>query len=115
MTIGFPGVPSYENNHENLFRKMINVMAGIMQGRTNNTGTFTLTANSGTTTITFADGRLGDETGIWWTPTTANAAAQIYTAPGLYESARSVANRTLTLTHTNNAQTDRTYKYELVG
>jgi hypothetical protein len=109
---GFLDFPEYYPDHPNLLRQMIRVGKGVMQGKTNNTGTFTLTANSATTTLTFAAGRVGADTVILWQPTTSNAAGAL---SGLYESARSVANSTITLTHANNAQNDKTFKYILVG
>lgn len=84
----------------------------LLNGRTNNYGTLTLTANAASTTITLAAGRLGNNTVILLQPTTANAAGAIATT---YESSRSVLNGTFTLTHTNNAQADKTFSYVLVG
>ena len=45
-------------------------------------------------------------------PTTANASAEVG-AGTIYVSAR--AKQTFTLTHANNGQTDRTYKYAIIG
>lgn len=82
------------------------------QGKTDNTGSVTLTANSATTTLTEAPDRIGANTVILFMPTTANAAAAM---TNLYVSSRDVSASTFTLTHTNNAQTDRTFNYILVG
>jgi hypothetical protein len=109
---GFPGIPEYQTDHANLFRKLIPPLQGVMQGRTNNTGTFTLTANSATTTVTLAAGRLGENTVITYMPTTSNAAAAM---TNIYIASRSVADSTFTITHTNNAQVDRTFKFVLTG
>lgn len=108
----FPSVPEYYSDQPSLLRQIIRVVQGIMQGKTNNTGTFTLTANSTTSTLTFADGRIGNNTVLLWEPTTSNAAGSI---SGLYESARSVSSNTITLTHANTAATDKTFNYSLVG
>lgn len=86
----------------------------ILIGKTNNTGSFTLTASVGTTTVTLAAGLLGENTVILLSPTTANAATE-FGAGTIYVSSRSVTNKTFTLTHVNNAQTDRTFNYVLVG
>jgi hypothetical protein len=110
--MAFLDAPEYEVDHPNLFRKLIRVIKGIMQGKTNNTGTITLTANSTTTTVTFAAGRIGQDTVLLLTPTTSNAAGAL---SGLYVSGRSVANNTLTLTHANTATLDRTFSYALIG
>jgi hypothetical protein len=84
----------------------------VMDGKTNNTTTVTLTANSATTTITFSEGRMGADTVLTFTPTTANAAGAL---AGLYVSGRDVAAKTITLTHANTATTDRTFSCVLVG
>ncbi len=72
----------------------------------------TLTANAATTVLTFADGCLSATSILSLFPTTANAAAAIATT---YESARNVLLNTLTLTHANNAQVDKTFRYSLNG
>lgn len=95
------------------------VVTRIMNGKTNNTGSVTLTENSATTSVTVAYGTIGIDTVILFMPTTANAATE-FGAGSMYVSARSVStspstSSTFTLTHVNNAQTDRTFKYILVG
>lgn len=112
MTTEFPYDVRYTPDHPGLLRRLGNAIKMLAQGKTNNTGTVTLTANSATTTITEADGKIGLYTQIVLTPTTANAAAAL---TNIYLSARDVANKTITLTHTNNAQVDRTFLYHLVG
>lgn len=93
-------------------RRIASVLNGAMQGKTNNTGSLTLTASSTTTTITFAAGLIGQTTVIHLTPTSANAAGAL---SGLYVSSRSVESNTLTLTHANTAAVDKTFDYTLVG
>jgi hypothetical protein len=89
-------------------RKLAEVMNNMTVGRTNNTGTVTLTAASATTTLT--DARLGATSVVTFMPTTANAATDL---ANLYVSAR--GKQTATLTHTNNAEADRTYGYSISG
>ena len=84
----------------------------VMDGKTNNTGSLTLTASSTTTVVTFAEGRIGADTVILLSPTTANAAGAL---SGLYVSGRDVAAKTVTFTHANTATTDRTFSYALIG
>lgn len=70
-------------------------------------GSVTLTANSATTALT--DRRIGASSVILFMPTTANAKAEgtpAVTARG---------QETATLTHANNAQTDRSYDYAVIG
>lgn len=111
----FNGVPPYSGT--NLQEWILNAriaINGCINGKTNNTDTFTLTANSATTAVTLAEGRLGINTVVVWTPTTAHAATEAG-AGAMYLSGRNVANGTFTITHTNNAQTDRTFIFILVG
>ena len=88
--------------------KIAYILGNVMDGKTNNTGSVTLTASTTTTTVTNA--RIGVDTQISLTPTTANAATALGTT---YQSSNAAGS--LVLTHANNAQTDRTFKYTLVG
>ena len=82
----------------------------MMDGKTNNRGAFTITANAATTVIT--DLRVGADSVILPVSTTANASAEV-AAGGFYVS--SVGKQTFTVTHANDAQTDRTFKYAVIG
>lgn len=95
-------------------RNVVNVVNGIMLGRTNNTGSITLAENAATTVVTLPSGLLGADTIIFFSPTTANAATE-YAAGTMFVSSRDVTNNTFTITHVNNAQTDRTFSYALIG
>jgi len=81
-----------------------------MDGKTNNTGSFTLTASVASTAVT--DLRVGADSVILVSPTTANAATE-WASGGMYIS--SVGKDTFTVTHANNAQTDRTFNYAVIG
>lgn len=76
----------------------------ILSGRANNVGSLTLTAN--TTTTTVSDNQFESGMVPLLIPTSANAATA---TANVYVSAR--ANGSFTLTHANNAQTDRTFLY----
>lgn len=89
-------------------RDLYEIVNSVRDGKLNSTGTFTLVANAATTTV--ADLRAGPDSVILWMATTANAAAA---AGGLYVSSR--GKQTFTLTHANNAQTDRTFSYVVLG
>lgn len=80
----------------------------LINGRSNAVGDVTLTANAASTTLT--DARIGVDSCIALMPTTANAAAALATT---YVSAR--GKGTATITHANNAQTDRTFRYAIQG
>lgn len=80
----------------------------LILGRGNSADTLTLEANVATTTVAnnlFQSGMVPV-----LVPTTANAATALATT---YVSAR--ANGSFTLTHANNAQTDRTFLYSFRG
>jgi hypothetical protein len=94
-------------NETNLFR-IVRGIRDLFEGRRNTTGSFTLTANVASTTVTVAN--FGIASTPIWTPTTANAATALAT---MYVSART--NGTFTITHVNNAQTDRTFYYAIDG
>jgi len=110
----FPGVPNYYPDHPSLLKQIIKVVQNLLQGRSNNAHAVTLTANVGTTTVTLAKDEIGQATLVFFMPQTANAAAEIG-AGTMYVSARNVLSNTFTITHANNAQTDRTFGFALIG
>lgn len=79
-------------------------MNEVRDGKLNNGGEVTLTANSATTTLT--DSLITTNSVILLMPMTANAAVAL---GGLYFSAPAAGS--VVINHANNAQTDRTYKY----
>ena len=82
----------------------------LREGKINSLGTVTLGASDASTALD--DRRIGPDSYIGLMPETANAAAEI-AAGTLYVSAR--GKQTATLTHANNAQTDRTLTYVVLG
>lgn len=86
------------------------VVRNLVNGKVNSLGTVTLDASSATTTL--SDPRIGPDSWIGFMPTTANAAAELG-AGTLYVSSR--GDGTATLAHANNAQSDRTYRYVVLG
>lgn len=90
-------------------RAVSEVVRGIMDGKTNNTGTVTLAASSATST-TLNDPRIGYDSVILFMPMTANAAAFL---TAFYVSARSQGSATIT--HSANTLSDRKFAYVVVG
>jgi len=84
------------------------VLRNVVDGKTNNTGSVTLTINVGSTVVT--DQRAGAESTITFMPTTANAAAELAT---MYVSSQ--GKQTFTITHANNALNDRAFRYTITG
>ncbi len=75
-----------------------------------NIGAVTLTDSSSTTVV---DDPLFESQQVpVFTPLTANAATEVG-AGGMYVSAR--VNKQFTITHANNAETDRDFEYIIVG
>jgi len=104
---GNAGAP-YEEDEEHHRRQIAGVIFQLLNGKTNNTGTITLTAGAGSTAVTFD--KAGSNSKITLSPTTSNAAAAIATT---YVSAK--GKKTFTLTHANNAQTDRIFDFVVTG
>ena len=113
MTIAYqpPADRPNGNDVSSLIRHLVDVARGVrllFQGKTNNTGTITLTAN--TTTTTLSDPRLTVESWVGFDPLTANAAADVP-----YALTANRNNLAWTLTHSNAATTDRTFRSVIVG
>lgn len=81
-----------------------------MQGKLNNAGSVTLTANAASTDV--VDERVGANSTICFTPTTSNAAAEVGNGT-MYVSSK--GSGTFTITHADNAQTDRDFDFLLCG
>ena len=91
-------------------REISQVVNNILDGKLNSTGSVTLTASAASTAV--SEARAGYDSVILFMPTTANAAAE-QAAGGFYVSSR--GKQTFTITHANNAQTDRTFEYIVIG
>lgn len=114
MASDFPNVPNYYPDHPSLLRTIIRVVKNIMQGKTNNNYTVTLTANSATTTVPTPKDTFGPSSVFLFMPQTVNAATE-FGAGVMYVSSRDVDNNQFIITHTNNATTDRIFGYVIVG
>jgi len=91
-------------------REVAEVVNGILRGKLNATFETTLTANAGTTSVTHP--LLTGTSFIAFMPLTANAATE-FGAGTIYASAQ--GKGTMTITHVNNAQTDRTFRVLVIG
>lgn len=92
-------------------RKLAEAINLLAQGKLLSTGEVSLTANQATTTLN--DDRIGTASFIGLTPLTDNARIETRDNGVPYVSAR--GKGTATLTHANNAQTDRTFVYVILG
>ena len=105
-------VPKTWHSEKEQIRKIAETVNQILDGRINTNSSVTLTANQATTTVT--DRRVGSDSVILFMPTTANASAE-QGAGTIYVSAIAPRSNTFTITHANNSQTDRTFKYIVLG
>jgi ABC-type branched-subunit amino acid transport system substrate-binding protein len=88
-------------------KKLILSLQQLAAGRSNATGTVTLTVSATSTTVT--DQNCAAGSAIVLTPQTANAAAALATT---YVS---TANGSFVITHSSNTQADRTFAYAIQG
>ncbi len=93
-------------------RRQYEVLQQLRSGKTENVGEVTLTASAATTAVT--DIRVSPQSVIEWHPRTANAAAEM-AAGTMYVTDANMGNGTFTITHANNAQTDRDFRYAVIG
>lgn len=106
MTVLVPGLTETD------LKKIILTLQQLAAGRSNATGSVTLTQNSATTVVTTRTGTCAPGSKVGLTPTTANAATE-FGAGTWYIS--SVGLDTFTITHVNSATAGRTFDYFIVG
>jgi hypothetical protein len=82
----------------------------LAAGRSNATGTFTLTAGATSTAVTAPNCSINSVPLV--SPTTANAAAEMGNGT-MYIG--TIADGSFTVTHANNGQTDRTFRWVAIG
>lgn len=93
-------------------RRMWDALFRMRQGKIECVTEITLTANAGTTAL--SDIRLSNQSVLTFDPKTANAAAEL-AAGTLYVLTANRGNASWTITHANNAQTDRTFQVSIIG
>ena len=93
-------------------RRQYEVLQQMRSGKLEIVGEVTLTAGAASTTVT--DIRVSPQSIIVWHPRTANAAAELANGT-LYITDANMGDGTMTITHANNAQVDRTYRYGVLG
>lgn len=103
-------LPAFLPDEKEHRRQISMWMREVHQGKLANTGVVTLTANVASTVVT--DNRVGANTFVGLMPQTANASAEIG-AGTIYIATQ--GKQTFTITHANNAQVDRTFRYCLLG
>lgn len=91
-------------------REVHSAVRQIIDGRGNYTGTVTLTAGAASTAVPRTNAN--ENAIVLLFPMTANAAAALTTT---YVAQASITKTGFSVTHANNAQTDRTFAYAMVG
>lgn len=96
------------DGREEWLRNLAMLVRQLLFGKTNAVGDITLTINVASSTLT--DERIGADSHITFMPTTANARTELY-GDTMHVSAR--AKGSATITHANNAETDRDFTYKV--
>jgi len=89
-------------------REIAEVLNNAVNGKLNCTGSFTVTRNVGTTTVT--DPRAGKDSVILFSPTTSHAATEVN---HLYVSTKN--NGSFVVSHRSNGTSDRDFDYVIIG
>ena len=107
-------VPVRWHDTNEWLRKVAEGVNRLADGKVASNSTVTLTANAATTVV--KDFRVGKDSVILFMPLTANAAAEQGNGT-MYVTAANIAPRSdqFTITHANNAQTDRDFRYIVLG
>lgn len=106
MTAYVPGITETD------LKKIILAIQQLAAGRSNAVGTVTLTINVAATVVTDKNCAAGSN--ILFTPTTANAAAEIGNGT-MYVPTATIINGSFSITHANAATAGRTFLYSIVG
>jgi hypothetical protein len=91
-------------------RDAVTAINQLMQGRSNATGQVTLTASAATTVLSKTT--VNEDAEVFLIPRTANAAAELAAGTAYISD---VSRGSFTITHANNAQSDRTFGYIVIG
>lgn len=97
--------PTYDDRERT---RLVTAVLQLIRGRSNAVGSVTLTAGATSTTVDFVN--CSQDSQVFLSPRTANAAAALATT---YIS--SVGNKSFTIAHANAASTDRTFGFVALG
>ncbi len=101
---------SWLSNQETDLRKIVTAVQQLQEGRSNATGSVTLSTGVTTTTVTAPTCGAGSV--IKLSPQTANAAAALTTS---YIQSTDITPRQFVITHTTSTSTDRTFGWVAIG
>lgn len=103
----YPQVPSNYSVTENYIRKIVLSVNLLMSGKSNNVGEVTLTPSATTTTV--SDNNVNPNSAVILQPITEHAADHFVDTWVI------AGDKSFVIHHNNNSQTDRTFKYIVVG
>ena len=109
---GYKPAPLDWGNPHEWMREIAVVVNGLLDGKINSVGTFTLAVDSLTTTV--KDRRCGPDSAIFECPTTANAGGEV----GIFYTSRGVESGgvpSFVVNHGFDSRTDRTFTYAIFG
>ena len=104
----FPVVPLSMPDNSVHLRLVSSSLNNTIDGKLNSTGTISLSASATTTTLT--DARIGGNSVILFSPTTANGKTAF---ANLFVSAK--VSGSATLTHASSSNTDQNFDYVVIG
>jgi hypothetical protein len=107
MNNNYPFAPENFSLTAEYIRKVKDAVNLALRGKSNNTGQYTL--NTGTTSTVVIDNRCNENSVVLVSPTTAHAASHTQHAYIV------AGDKQFTVTHQNNGQTDRTFRYVIIG
>lgn len=110
--LGYPLAPVSWGNLTEWCRILAGIVNSLRDGKLNPVGSTTLAAGAASTTL--SDRRIGRDTVVLLMPATANASAEFANGT-IYQTYPNASNEAAVLNHANNAQTDRTFAYVLLG
>ena len=99
-----------ERAHRRIIARIVNE---LVQGHANLFGTFSLSLNVASTRI--VDTRVTRNSAIVWVPITSDAASEYGNGTIFYSAGALSSMEAFTLTHANNAITDRIFRYCIFG
>lgn len=102
----YPFLPANSSLTENFLKKIVLVVNNLVNGKMNNAGEFTLTASATSTVV--KNNLVNPNSVVLLEAITANGAS----ATGVYVVA---GDKSFTITHNSTADTDRTFKYAVIG
>lgn len=112
LTQAFQAVPEYLQDDKEHRRKLARAVNSLVGGKMNAFIDFTLVANAASSTL--IDARISYYSTILFMPMTAHAAAEI-AAGTMYIPQTTMKNGQCIIQHANNAQTDRTFRFLIIG